>query len=335
MYRLKLTEGYRSPLSLRETERAIKLCKDTFEQKLAQHLSLERVSAPIFVRSGSGINDDLNGVERTVKFDIKEMDCNAEIVHSLAKWKRMALARYGFSVGEGLYTDMNAIRRDDDVDNLHSIFVDQWDWERVIARENRDPDYLLGIVREIVAALVETQAVVQQAFPQLKNKLNPELFVISTQELEDKYPTLTPEEREVAITKEHKTVFIRQIGGLLRSGIKHGGRAPDYDDWSLNGDLFVWSDTLDTAIEISSMGIRVDAAALAAQLKACGNEDRMKYEYHQCIAANKLPLTVGGGIGQSRLCMLLLEKLHIGEVQSSVWPEGMIAECRGKGVQIL
>ena len=335
MYELKLSEGYHSPLSLRETERAIKLCKDTFERRLAKILSLERVSAPILVRAGSGINDDLNGVERFVRFDLKEMDCEAEVVQSLAKWKRMALYRYQFGVGEGLYTDMNAIRRDDNVDNLHSIFVDQWDWERVIAREDRNTAYLRDVVRGIVKALVATQKIVQADFPVLQQRINPEVTFITAEALEQQFPTLTPEQREVEITRLHGTVFIEQIGGLLPSGIRHGGRAPDYDDWTLNGDLFVWCETLGTALEVSSMGVRVDAEALQRQLAASGHEDRMQYAYHQAVADNTLPLTVGGGIGQSRLCMLLLEKLHIGEVQTSVWPEEMVERCLANGIQIL
>lgn len=332
---LYLPESYKSPLTLRETQHAIKYIKDIFQQALSFALTLDRVSAPLIVRKGSGINDDLNGVERKVEFDIKEIDAQAEVVQSLAKWKRMALYRYGYSVGEGIYTDMNAIRRDDDTDNTHSIFVDQWDWEKVIAKEQRNTEFLKETVKYIVKAVAYTKRKVSLRYPVLKSTVCDEPFFITTQELEDMYPDKTPKERERLITKEHGTVFLMQIGGKLNSGIRHDGRAPDYDDWSLNGDLLFWDEVLDNALEISSMGIRVDAESLAKQLKELDAEDRMKYDYHKMIANGTLPLTIGGGIGQSRLCMFLLEKAHIGEVQSSLWPDEMSAKCAEKGIVLL
>ncbi len=327
--------GYSSALSLRETQHAIKYIKDIFQQSLSFALTLDRVSAPLIVRHGSGINDDLNGVERKVEFDFKEISGSAEVVQSLAKWKRMALSRYGYNAGEGIYTDMNAIRRDDQTDNIHSVFVDQWDWEKVITREQRNTEFLKETVRCIVKAIVYTKRKVRMRYPQLTAQVCEDVFFITTQELEDMYPELTPKERENAVTKEHRTVFIMQIGGKLRSGIRHDGRAPDYDDWKLNGDILMWDETLGSALEISSMGIRVDEASLASQLREAGAEDRMKYEYHRKIANGTLPLTIGGGIGQSRLCMFLLEKAHIGEVQASVWSYDMIKECAENGIILL
>ena len=332
---LYIPEGYRSALTLRETQHAIKYIKDIFQQALSFALTLDRVSAPLIVRKGSGINDDLNGVERKVDFDIKEIGGEAEVVQSLAKWKRMALYRYGYAPGEGIYTDMNAIRRDDDTDNTHSIFVDQWDWEKVITREQRTIDFLKETVKSVVKAVAYTKRKVRLRYPVLKSKICDEVFFITTQELEDMYPDKTPKEREKLITQEHKTVFIMQIGGRLASGEKHDGRAPDYDDWSLNGDIFFWDDVLENALEVSSMGVRVDADSLRIQLAECGAEDRMKYDYHKMISEDKLPLTIGGGIGQSRLCMLLLEKAHIGEVQSSVWPQDMVDTCAENGIILL
>ncbi|MBR1864028.1 MAG: aspartate--ammonia ligase [Ruminococcus sp.] len=332
---LYLPEGYSSALTLRETQHAIKYIKDVFQQALSIQLMLDRVSAPLIVRKGSGINDDLNGVERKVDFTIKEIDGEAEVVQSLAKWKRMALYRYGYQPGEGIYTDMNAIRRDDDTDNLHSIFVDQWDWEKVIRREQRTEEFLKETVKSVVKAIVYTKRKVSLRYPALKNSVSDEVFFITTQELEDMYPDKSSKERERLITKEKKTVFIMQIGGKLKSGEKHDGRAPDYDDWSLNGDIFFWDEVLDNAIEISSMGVRVDEKSLESQLKEAGAEDRMQYDYHKMIANGTLPLTVGGGIGQSRLCMLLLEKAHIGEVQSSIWPQEMIDKCAERGIVLL
>ncbi|MBQ7266112.1 MAG: aspartate--ammonia ligase [Firmicutes bacterium] len=335
MYDLFIPEGYTSVLDLRNTQRAIKLCKDVFERRLAKVLNLERVTAPLMVWGNSGINDDLNGVERKVEFDLKEIGGSAEVVQSLAKWKRMALHRFGFKPGEGLYTDMNAIRRDDNVDNLHSLFVDQWDWEKVILPEQRTIEFLEATVKKIAHAIYLAQELVKADFPKLTQNISPNVFFISAQELEDMYPDKTPKERENAIVKEHKTVFIEQIGGVLKSGQKHDGRASDYDDWSLNGDLLVWSEALSMAIEVSSMGIRVDAAALEKQLKECGNEDRLQFDYHKGIMDGTLPLTIGGGIGQSRLCLLILEKAHIGEVQSSIWPEEMISRCSEKNLILL
>ncbi|MBO7106857.1 MAG: aspartate--ammonia ligase [Verrucomicrobia bacterium] len=333
--KLKTVNGYKANTSLRETEKAIKLIKDTFETQLAKALNLERISAPLFVRADSGINDDLNGVERPVQFDVKFDNSSAVIVHSLAKWKRMALKAYGFEKGEGLYTDMNAIRRDEDPDNLHSIYVDQWDWELVIGREQRTVDFLKATVKKIVGAVRSTLTLLKSSYPAVNTSLNEEVYFITTQELEDKYPNLSPKAREREIAREHKTVFLMNIGDLLKSGIKHDGRAPDYDDWALNGDLIFWNDILEDAFELSSMGIRVDAVSLRSQLEKTGTIERMKYPYHQQIAGDILPLTIGGGIGQSRLCMLLLQKAHIGEVQVSLWPDEMLDECKEAGIVIL
>ncbi len=335
-YSLKVPKGYKSALSLRETQHAIKYIKDTFQQTLAFALTLDRVTAPLIVQSGSGINDDLNGVERKVDFSMKEMDCNAEVVQSLAKWKRMALYRYQYNAGEGIYTDMNAIRRDDDVDNIHSIFVDQWDWEKVISREDRTVAYLQDTVRAIVKAIAFTNRKVHMRCPKLgETVIAEEPFFITSQELEDMYPDKAPTEREKLICKQHGTVFVMQIGSTLKSGVRHGGRAPDYDDWALNGDLLIWNAVLEDALEVSSMGIRVDKEALREQLTACDALDRYQYPYHAMIDAETLPLTIGGGIGQSRLCMLMLGKAHVGEVQASVWPEQMVQECSQNGIELL
>lgn len=335
MFSVEIPKGYKSTLSLRETQRAIKLTKDLFERNLACALNLERVTAPLIVKKKSGINDDLNGVERKVHFTTKEFECEAEIVQSLAKWKRMALYRYGFKNGEGLYTDMSAIRRDDSVDNLHSIYVDQWDWELVISKQDRNIEFLKATVRKIVDAFYKTHQAVLKEYPQIKQKISKDVFFITSQELEDMYPDLSGKERENAITKEYKTVFIIGIGETLKSGKKHDGRAPDYDDWSLNGDLLIWSDALNLAIEISSMGIRVDKDALMYQLEKTGCKDRLKFDYHSKIANETLPLTIGGGLGQSRICLIMLDKVHVGEVQSSIWPEEMISECKNNGVELL
>ena len=332
---LILPEGYSSALTLRETQHAIKYIKDLFQQTLSFALTLDRVSAPLIVQKGNGINDDLNGVERKVDFTIKEIDKEAEVVQSLAKWKRMALYRYGYNPGEGIYTDMNAIRRDDDTDNMHSIFVDQWDWEKVITREQRNIDFLKDTVKNIVKAIVFTKRKVNLRYPIFKTTLKEEVYFVTTQELEDKYPDKTPKERENLICKEYGTVFIMQIGGKLNSGERHDGRAPDYDDWALNGDLFFWNETLQKGIEISSMGIRVDETSLQKQLAEADALDRNKYEYHKMITEGTLPLTIGGGIGQSRLCMLLLEKAHIGEVQASIWSDEMIQACAEHGITLL
>lgn len=329
-------EKYNSELTGRETQKAIKLIKDTFQIRLAEALNLERVTAPLFVASASGLNDDLNGIERKVHFTIKEIAGeNAEVVQSLAKWKRMALHKYGFEPNSGLYTDMNAIRRDDDVDNLHSIFVDQWDWEAVIEKQQRTISYLQEVVKKIVNAVADTGEIVKSKYPALKTQICREVYFITTQELEDMYPSLSPKERENKIVQEHKTVFLMQIGDALNSGEKHDGRAPDYDDWSLNGDILFWNDVLGCAFEISSMGIRVDAEALKEQLKKCNAEERLRFNYHQNIINNIFPLTIGGGIGQSRLCMLLLEKAHIGEVHVSIWPEEMINDCKKHNIFLL
>ena len=335
MGNLILPKGYKSNLTLRETQRAIKLLKDTFQVKLGRALNLDRVTAPVIVTKASGINDDLNGIERKVEFDMKNIEGICEVVQSLAKWKRMALYRYGYGAGEGIFTDMNAIRRDDDCDNLHSIYVDQWDWEKVICREDRNIDFLKNTVTKIIKALAETQNVLNEAFPQLTKRLNEDVFFITTQELEDMYPDLTGKQRENEITKKHGTVFIMQIGEKLKSGNKHDGRAPDYDDWSLNGDILVWNDILDCAIEISSMGIRVDEKSLDEQLKKAGAEERRNFPYHKGILDGTLPLTIGGGIGQSRICLQLLEKAHIGEVQTSLWPEDMRQKCKESNIELL
>ena len=335
MSTLVFPRDYKSSLSQRDTQRAIKIIKDTFQKKLSEALNLDRITAPLMVTRESGLNDDLNGFERKVHFTMKEIDGTAEVVQSLAKWKRMALYNYGYEAEEGIYTDMNAIRRDDECDNLHSLFVDQWDWEKVITREDRCVDYLKATVQKIITALAQTNEKLHAAYPQLKTEICEKVFFITTQELEDMYPDKSPKERENLIVKEHKTVFLMQIGGELKSGIKHDGRAPDYDDWSLNGDILVWNEVLDNAFEVSSMGIRVDEKSLAKQLEICGATDRMQYDYHKMIADGTLPLTIGGGIGQSRLCMLLLEKAHIGEVQASIWPDEMIEKCAENGIVLL
>ncbi|MBQ3482695.1 MAG: aspartate--ammonia ligase [Clostridia bacterium] len=335
MSKITVPEGYRSVLGIYDTQTAIGMLKRTFEEKLCLALNLRRVSAPLFVDPTTGMNDDLNGYERPVAFDIKENGQTAVIVHSLAKWKRMALRAYGFSAGEGLYTDMNAIRRDEEMDNLHSIYTDQWDWEKIITTKTRNIDYLKTVVKCIVGAICETLDVLKCRYPQLNVELEREVTFITSQELEDLYPDKTGKERENLITKEKKTVFIMQIGGKLRSGKPHDGRAPDYDDWSLNGDILFWDDTLDCAVEISSMGIRVDERSLAAQLKAAGAEDRRDLPFHRALLAGELPLTMGGGIGQSRLSMLLLGKAHIGEVQVSLWDDETRRVCAENGIVLL
>ncbi len=328
-------DNYQSPLSLYETQNAISLVKRTFEDNLSAALNLKRVSAPLFVDPKSGLNDDLNGVERPVSFDIAETKTTAQIVHSLAKWKRMALGKYGFAAGTGLYTDMNAIRRDEEMDNVHSIYVDQWDWERVIERSDRNVDFLKMIVTKIVDAICDTQEILQAKYPALKNKLSREISFITTQELEDLYPQLSPKERENAYVREHKTAFVMGIGDVLRSGIKHDGRAPDYDDWSLNGDILFWNDVLQCAFEVSSMGIRVDEKALDEQLSKSGCDSRRGFWFHKMLLNGELPLTIGGGIGQSRLCMLLTNKAHIGEVQVSIWDDNTKQECEKNGIVLL
>lgn len=334
---LVLKDGYKSTLSMRDTQRAIKLVRETFQNNLCAALNLERISAPLFVTKSSGLNDDLNGYERAVSFDIKNMAeaGDAVIVHSLAKWKRTALKKYGFAAGEGLYTDMNAIRRDEDMDNLHSIYVDQWDWERVINREDRTEDFLKETVKKIVGCLCDTLDTVKKTFPTVDVEIKRDVYFITTQELEDMYPDFTAKEREKAVAKEHGTVFVMKIGDKLKSGEVHDGRAPDYDDWQLNGDIIVYNNVLDDAFEVSSMGIRVDEKSLDYQLKAADKDERREYEYHKGILNGTLPLTIGGGIGQSRLCMLVLGKLHIGEVQASLWPEEMKRICSENGINLL
>lgn len=328
-------EKYVSKLSEFDTQNAIALVKEKFSSELCASLDLSRVSAPLFVKRGSGINDDLNGVERPVDFDIKETGEIAEVVHSLAKWKRMALMRYGFPIHTGLYTDMNAIRRDEICDNIHSIYVDQWDWEKVITAEDRNEEYLKATVRSIYGAILRTAAAVKEKYPVLDTKLPDFISFVSTYELEEKYPDMTPKERENAAAKEYGAVFVMKIGGRLKNGEKHDGRAPDYDDWSLNGDIIVYNPVLDSAFEISSMGIRVGRESLVSQLKAENAEDRLKYEFHTLLMNGSLPLTIGGGIGQSRLCMYLLQKAHIGEVQVSIWPEREVKKCKAAGIALL
>ena len=335
MSKLYIPTGYKMPLPNYELQRAIAFIKDSFQTNLSNALNLRRVSAPLFVDGGSGLNDDLNGVERPVAFDIPDVGLNGQVVHSLAKWKRLALKRYGFHEGKGLYTDMNAIRRDEEVDNIHSIYVDQWDWEKIISREDRNVNYLKASVRSIVGAVCETAEALNVAFPSLRGKLEREVYFITTQELEDMYPDLTPSERETAICREHHTVFLMQIGKTLKSGIKHDGRAPDYDDWELNGDILYWNEVLGHAFEISSMGIRVDPKSLDSQLTIAGCDDRRDLPFHKMLLHGELPLTMGGGIGQSRVCMLMIGTCHIGEVQSSIWDKATIDACRSAGILLL
>ena len=335
MSKLSVPVGYWSVLPVYETQTAIGAIKKIFEDNLSRALNLKRVSAPLFVEPQTGLNDDLNGIERPVEFDILETKTNAQIVHSLAKWKRMALHRYGFPAGEGLYTDMNAIRRDEEMDNTHSIYFDQWDWERVIDRATRTEEHLKQVVTAIVGALCDTSDKINGQFPALKVNLSRDVKFVTTQQLEDMFPHMTPKERENAYLKEHKTAFIMQIGDVLKSGNKHDGRAPDYDDWALNGDIVFWNDVLQCAFEISSMGIRVDAQSLDAQLVKAQCEHRRGLPFHKMLLEEKLPLTIGGGIGQSRTCMLLLGKAHIGEVQVSVWDEKTISGCQSAGIVLL
>lgn len=335
MSQLTVPKDYQPLLSLYETQTAIGQLKHIFAGQLSDALNLRRVSAPLLVDPTTGLNDDLNGVERPVSFDILETGTNAEIVQSLAKWKRMALHQYGFPVGEGLYTDMNAVRRDETMDNLHSIYVDQWDWEKVIDQPSRTLGTLKSTVRAIVGAICATADALRDQFPALQVKLDREVHFITTQELEDLYPNLSPKQREQEFVREHPTTFILQIGDLLRSGQKHDGRAPDYDDWSLNGDIVFWNDVLGCAFEVSSMGIRVDPQSLDTQLTKAGCDRRRQLPFHRSLLAGELPLTMGGGIGQSRLSMLLLGKAHIGEVQVSVWDESTRAGCAAAGIPLL
>ena len=335
MNKIYIPEHYAPVLDAYDTQRAIAYIKATFQDEFSSALNLKRVSAPLFVTEDSGLNDNLNGYERPVSFDIPAVGADAQVVHSLAKWKRLALKRYHFTVGNGLYTDMNAIRRDEELDNVHSIYVDQWDWEKIITRDNRNLDFLKLIVTAIVRAICNTNDRLHVRYPQLRTELSPDVSSITSQELEDLYPDLVPSQREKAYVKEHKTACIMQIGGKLRSGKPHDGRAPDYDDWALNCDIFFWDAVLDRALEISSMGIRVDAESLDSQLKLAGCDERRNLPFHKMLLAGELPLTIGGGIGQSRLSMLLLGCAHIGEVQSSVWDAATIEACEKAGIPLL
>jgi aspartate--ammonia ligase len=335
MSKIYIPEGYRPVLDAYDTQRAIAYIKKTFQEEFAAALNLKRVSAPLFVTEASGLNDNLNGYERPVSFDVPAVGEDVQVVHSLAKWKRLALKRYGFVTGNGLYTDMNAIRRDEELDNIHSIYVDQWDWEKIITPQNRNLEYLQLIVRAIVRAICDTNDRLHVRFPQLQTKLSREVAFITTQELEDLYPDLQPSQRERAFVREHPTACIMGIGGKLRSGKPHDGRAPDYDDWNLNCDIFFWDEVLDRQLEISSMGIRVDAAALDRQLTAAGCDHRRELPFHRMLLHDELPLTIGGGIGQSRLAMLMMGCAHIGEVQSSIWDAETCRECEKAGIPLL
>ncbi|MDY4785392.1 aspartate--ammonia ligase [Pygmaiobacter massiliensis] len=330
-----IPKDYSPTLGLYETQNAIGLIHNIFFRKLCGTLHLKRVTAPLFVEPASGLNDDLNGVERPVRFDVPATCGDAVVVHSLAKWKRLALYKYDFHIGNGLITNMNAIRRDEEMDNLHSIYVDQWDWEKVITAEQRSIEYLQDTVNRIAWAICDTMEELRWKFPELGTNLCREVSFVTSQELEDLYPDLSSKERENAYVKEHPTTFIMQIGGALRSGKPHDGRAPDYDDWTLNGDLLFWHEPLNMALEISSMGIRVDAAALDRQLHLAGCDDRRELSFHKLLLEGKLPLTIGGGIGQSRLCMLLLGKAHVGEVQVSLWDDETLAICKEGGIPLL
>lgn len=335
MSKVIVPEGYKSALGMYETQTAIGMLKRIFENKLCSALNLKRVSAPLFVDPDTGLNDDLNGVERPVRFDIKETGKDAVVVHSLAKWKRMALHTYKFSEGEGLYTDMNAIRRDEDMDNLHSIYTDQWDWEKIIRREDRNIEFLKKTVTSEVEAMCATLDDLKAMYPEITLELSKDVKFVTSQELYDMYPDKTPKERENLFLAENHTAFIMQIGGKLSSGERHDGRAPDYDDWTLNGDIMFWNELLGCAFEISSMGIRVDADAMRKQLKEAGCEDRAVLPFHKALLSGELPLTMGGGIGQSRLSMLLLQKAHIGEVQVSIWDDNTKNICAENGIVLL
>ena len=336
MSKITLPENYQSLLGLYDTQKAIGLIKTIFQEKICMALHLKRVTAPLFVMQGSGLNDDLNGVERPVAFDVPCLNQEAEVVHSLAKWKRYALYKYGFRPGQGLVTDMNAIRRDEELDNLHSIYVDQWDWEKVITADQRTLDFLQDTVRDIVDAVCATSDELRWKFPELKNiHLGRNVTFITTQELDDRYPNFTPKQRENAFAKEHGTVCIMQIGGKLKSGKPHDGRAPDYDDWALNCDILFWHKPLGCALELSSMGIRVNAESLRRQLEEAGCPQRAELPFHKMLLDGTLPLTMGGGIGQSRLCMLLLGKAHVGEVQVSLWDDDTVAACEKAGIALL
>ena len=336
MGNLKIPKNYKSELNLYDTQIGIKTVKDFFQNQLAKELHLLRVSAPLFVEPSSGLNDNLNGVERPVSFGIKEQnDAPAEVVHSLAKWKRFALQKYGFSMGEGLYTDMSAIRRDEDTDNIHSIYVDQWDWEKIIDRQDRNTDFLKETVRTIYRVLRKTEKYMSIQYDYITEMLPEDIFFVTTQELENMFPDDTPRQREYHIARAKGAVCIMQIGDLLESGIKHDGRAPDYDDWSLNADIVVYYPVLDIALELSSMGIRVDRDALLSQLDKAGCPERAGLPFQKAVLEEKLPFTIGGGIGQSRICMFYLRKAHIGEVQSSIWPPEVVKEAQENGIQLL
>ena len=332
---LVIPQKYETSLGIIETQQAIKDLKDFFENRLGERLKLTRVSSPLFVLPETGTNDNLNGVEKPVSFQVPYLNKDAEIVHSLAKWKRMALKKYGFSVGRGIYTDMNAIRKDEELDNLHSLYVDQWDWELVINKEDRTKETLQKVVKTLYKVFKETEEHVHNIYPEVGCELPEEITFITSQELLDMYPDLTPKEREDAIVREKKAVFLMQIGKTLSTGEKHDGRSPDYDDWDLNGDILFYNSVLDRAIELSSMGIRVDEEALERQLKIAKCEDRKKLDYHKALLEGKLPYTIGGGIGQSRICMFFLNKAHIGEVQVGIWLEEMVKECGSAGIELL
>lgn len=335
MNQVFIPEGYKACLDLYETQKAITVIKRSLEAEIEKRLNLKRVSAPLFVDPATGLNDNLNGVERPVTFNIPAANIDAEVIHSLAKWKRMALHRYDFNMGKGLYTNMNAIRREEELDNLHSIYVDQWDWEKIISPEERSESTLRSVVQQICKGIAQTHRVLCTKFPQIRSRIPEEVFFISSQELLDRYPHLPPKAREYEIVKEHKLVFLSQIGKMLSNGERHDGRAPDYDDWNLNGDILYYHKPLDCVLEISSMGIRVDARALDHQLHVSGCDDRRGLEYHRMLLGSELPLTIGGGIGQSRLCMLLIGNAHIGEVQCSIWDAQTHSVCVRRGVILL
>ena len=335
MLKTVIPQGYAPKLNLYDTQKAIGLLKRLFEDTLGGALHLRRVSAPLFVEASTGLNDDLNGIERAVSFDIPAAGREAQVVHSLAKWKRMALHRYQFSVGEGLYTDMNAIRRDEELDNLHSVYVDQWDWEKIIKKDERTIATLMDTVKVVYKCLRKTEKYMAIQYDYIEEILPHDIFFVTTQELADMFPDNTPKEREYYIAKAKGAVCIMKIGDVLENGERHDGRAPDYDDWSLNADIVVYYPVLDIALELSSMGIRVDKKALLSQLKKAGCEERKDLPFQKAIINEELPYTIGGGIGQSRICMFFLRKAHIGEVQSSLWPENMIAQCEENGIQLL
>ena len=335
MNKVYIPEGYKSALGSYDTQRAIEFIKDNFQKSLSEKLSLKRVSAPLFVTAQSGLNDNLSGKERPVSFDIPAVGGEGQVVHSLAKWKRLALKRYAFDMHEGLFTDMNAIRRDEELDNLHSIYVDQWDWEKIINESDRTEEYLYATVQSIVDAICDTCEKLKERYPALKTSISRKVAFITSEKLEEIYPDLSPDDREREYTRIHRTVFVSKIGAPLKNGLPHGNRAPDYDDWSLNGDILFWNDTLDRHIEISSMGIRVDPEALDRQLSASGCDERRELPFHSMLLGGELPLTIGGGIGQSRLCLLMMGNAHIGEVQSSVWDSETIRICAENGVSLL